>query len=59
MEQYNIPNWFKYRSGETVARSLTDSGRTDYTVTMIVNISSSTPAGEYAGDFAAVVIPAF
>ena len=59
MEQYDIPNWFKYRSGATVARSLSDSGRTDYTVTMIVNISSSTPAGEYAGDFAAVVIPAF
>lgn len=58
-DQYKIPNWFKYQSGETIARSTTESGRTDYTVTMIVNVSSGTPAGLYSGDFAAIVVPAF
>lgn len=56
---YNTPNLFKYTSGDVVARSLTESGRTDYTISMIVNISNSTPAGHYSGDFSAVVIPGY
>ena len=56
---YETPNKFMYSSGAEVARSLKDTGRTDYTVSMIINISSSTPAGLYSGDFAAVMIPAF
>lgn len=56
---YSTANMFKYSSGEIIARSLTDSGRTDYTVSMIVNISSATPAGNYTGDFMAVMLPAY
>lgn len=56
---YKIPNKFMYQSEDVVARGVTDTGRTDYTISMIVNISSSTPAGKYTGDFAAVVMPAF
>lgn len=56
---YATANLFKYSNGEIVARSDTESGRTDYTVSMIVNISSATPAGKYNGDFSAVVVPAF
>lgn len=56
---YNTVNMFMYQSEAVVARGITDTGRTDYTISMIVNISSSTPAGKYTGDFAAVVIPAF
>jgi hypothetical protein len=56
---YDIPNMFKYTSGDVVARSNQESGRTDYTVSMVVNISSSTPPGRYSSDFAAVVIPAY
>jgi hypothetical protein len=58
-EKYKIANWFKYTSGDVVARSATESGRTDYTVSMIVNISNATPAGQYTGDFSAVVVPVF
>lgn len=58
-EAYRTPNLFKFSSGDIVARSETESGRTDYTITMIVNVSNSTPAGHYTGDFAAVVIPIF
>lgn len=58
-ENYNVHNMFMYRDGDTVGRGLTETGRTDYTVSMIVNISSSTPAGHYSGDFLALVVPAF
>jgi len=56
---YKTPNLFKFVSEDVVARSVSESGRTDYTISMIVNISSSTPAGHYSGDFAAVVIPSY
>ena len=58
-DNYKTPNLFKYLSGEVVGRSLTESGRTDYTISMIVNVSNSTPAGHYSGDFSAVVIPVY
>lgn len=58
-DNYRVPNLFKYTSGDVVARSDSESGRTDYTITMIVNVSGSTPAGHYSGDFSAVVIPVF
>ncbi|MBI3889045.1 hypothetical protein HY312_00500 [Candidatus Saccharibacteria bacterium] len=56
---YSTPNLFKYTSGEVVARSEKESGRTDYTISMVVNISNSTPAGHYNGDFSAVVVPIY
>lgn len=59
VDDYAIPNMFKYTSGETVATSDSESGRTDYTISMIVNISNQTPAGRFTGDFSVVVIPAF
>lgn len=56
---YSVPNIFKYVSGDVIARSNSSSGQTDYTVSMIVNISNSTPSGHYAGDFAAIVVPVY
>lgn len=56
---YATANMFKYQSGDVFARSVQDTGGTDYTISMIVNISSSTPSGHYTGDFAAVLIPAY
>ncbi|HEY0965345.1 MAG TPA: hypothetical protein VGE13_02595 [Candidatus Saccharimonadales bacterium] len=56
---YNTPNQFMYQSGDEIARSLKESGRTDYTISMIVNIANDTPAGDYASDFSAVVVPVF
>ena len=58
-DDYKVPNLFKYTSGSVVAHSPTESGRTDYTISMIVNISNSTPAGHFSGDFSAVVIPVY
>lgn len=56
---YAVPNLFMYRSGDNIAHSSKSSGETDYTISMIVNISNGTPAGHYSGDFSAVVIPVY
>jgi hypothetical protein len=56
---YNTTNRFQYNSGDTIASSSVASGQTEYTISMIVNISSLTPSGHYSGDFAAVVIPMY
>lgn len=56
---YRTPNLFKFNSGDVVARSDKESGRTDYTISMIINVSNSTPAGHYSSDFSAVVIPVY
>lgn len=54
---YNTTNVYKYINGDTIAASRENSGGAEYTVTMIVNIANSTPAGKYSGDFAAVILP--
>jgi hypothetical protein len=56
---YSSPNVFMYTPGDNVAHSTKSSGETDYTISMIVNISNATPAGHYSGDFSAVVIPVY
>lgn len=56
---YATPNVFMYNSGDVVAHSPTASGETDFTISMILNISNVTPAGHYSGDFSAVVIPVY
>lgn len=56
---YASANQFMYTSGDNIGRSLTSSGQTNYTISIIVNISNSTPAGKYTGDYAAVVIPVY
>ena len=58
-DNYKTSNMFMYKSGDVIAQSKTESGQTDYTISMIVNISSATPAGTYGGDFSAVVVPAY
>lgn len=56
---YNTANLFKYASGDVVAHSNSESGQTDFTISMIVNIANNTPAGLYSGDYSAVVVPTF
>lgn len=58
-DNYKTPNLFMYQSGDIVARSDSESGQTDYTISMIVNVAGSTPAGHFSGDYAAVVTPRF
>ncbi len=56
---YGVSDVFKYINGDVVASSVVETGRTDYTVSMIINISNATPAGHYSGDYSAVVVPRF
>lgn len=56
---YATPNMFAYTSGDVVARTLSESSQIRYTISMIVNVGGKTPAGHFAGDFAAVVTPVF
>ncbi|MDX2776456.1 hypothetical protein PV379_03760 [Streptomyces caniscabiei] len=46
---YDTANAFKYASGDVIARANESSGRTDYTISYIANISNATPGGVYVG----------
>ena len=56
---YNVGDYFKFIDGDVIAESLTSSGRTDYTLSMIMNISELTPGGKYTGKFSIIVTPTF
>lgn len=46
---YNTANVYKYNTGDVIARAVKSSGRTDYTVSYMANISNQTPGGHYSG----------
>ena len=56
---YSQTDLFKYHDGDAVAGSATSTGETDYTLSMILNISNVTPGGRYTGTFSAVVVPVY
>jgi len=56
---YGNPNLFKYVDGDIVAQSDASTGETDYTITMLLNVSNVTPGGRYTGSFSAVVVPLY
>lgn len=58
-DNYKTANQFMYNSGDTVAHSVLKTGRTDYTISIIVNIAPDTPAGNYTSQFAAVAVPVY
>ena len=47
---YSTPNTYRYVSGEVIASAPKSSGRTDYTISYIVNVSNNTPGGAYSGN---------
>lgn len=56
---YITPNEFMYQDGDTVAHSNSSSGQTNYTLSMIANMSNATPAGRYTTGLSVVVVAAF
>src|SRR5262249_36782928 len=58
-DDYITPDLFKYVEGEPVAQSSTSNGETDYTLSMIINVSNITPGGRYTGVYSAVVVPTY
>ncbi len=47
---YNTANNYRYNSGEAIATGARSSGETDYTISYIVNVSTTTPGGQYGGN---------
>jgi hypothetical protein len=56
---YDNLNQFKYVAGDIIASSNSSSGQTNYTLSMIANISSNTSGGSYRGRLVVNVIPTF
>jgi len=54
---YDNANQFKYVSEDVLASSTLDWGQTNYTITMLVNVSKLTPAGHFSGDYGVIVTP--
>ncbi len=56
---YATNNEFAYTDGDIVAQSAIGNGETDYTLSMIINVSKVTPGGQYTGAYAMVVTSTF
>ena len=56
---YDTCGKFMYKSGDSIASSSESSGQTDYTISYITNISSTTPGGVYTMYQQIVAIPTF
>jgi hypothetical protein len=53
---YNTANSYRYVSGETIASATKTSGETDYTISYIVNVATTTAGGSYSGNQSLVCI---
>lgn len=47
---YNTTNSYRYVAGETIASAPKSSGETDYTISYIINVSTTTAGGSYSGN---------
>lgn len=56
---YGTVDQYMYQNGDTVAYSSSSTGQTNYTLSMIANISNATEAGRYSGSFSVVVTSTF
>ena len=56
---YNTADSFKYQDGDIIAYSNSSSGQTNYTLSMIANMSNLTPGGIYTSDFSIIVVSVF
>ena len=56
---YGHANLFMYKDGDIIANSVSSSGKTLYTLSMLANISPVTPAGQYKAKFSTIVTATF
>jgi len=47
---YGTSNQYRYVSGETIASAPKSSGRTDYTISYLINVAGLTPGGQYSSN---------
>jgi hypothetical protein len=51
---YRTQDSYRYFSGDTIASAVGKSGETDYTISFMANMTSTTPGGSYSGNFTIV-----
>ena len=56
---YNTANKYAYHEGDVIAQSVSYTYQTDYTVSVVVNISEETPSGAYGTILTYEFIPVF
>ncbi len=56
---YDTANNFRFNSGETIAQSPKSSGTTNYTLSAIANINTTSKSGVYNGRLTIIVVPTF
>ncbi len=56
---YGTANNFKFADGDTIAMSTKSSGQTNYALSMIANVTRTTPDGQYGGNLQLQVVPTF
>lgn len=56
---YDQSDYFKYQDGDIIAESSEESGQTDYTMSIIANISTSTAGGRYTTTLVVQAIATF
>ena len=47
---YNATNNYRYVAGETIASAPQSSGQTDFTISYLINVATTTPGGSYSGN---------
>lgn len=58
-EEYDIPNQYRYNSGEAIARSTESGGDTDYTISYIANTEGIAPGGQYSSNLTLIAVGTF
>ena len=56
---YNTPNSFRFQSGDTIASSSLSTEWNRYTISYLVNVADSQPAGRYASTLTVIVTTTF
>lgn len=56
---YNTPNYYRYVSGDTIAKATKSSGITNYTLTYLVNVAGLTPGGQYKSNQTLIVLGSY
>jgi hypothetical protein len=56
---YRTVDAYRYFSGDTIAQAPSSSGETDYTISFMANMSTTTPGGRYTGTLEIVATGTF
>jgi hypothetical protein len=56
---YNVPNHYKYESGDVIATSVAADDYRKYTVSYVINVSANQPPGVYVSTFTYVCLANF